>query len=102
LTSWPRAGTKEGVGNHVAWALFHTEHAPPCTSRETDTAWPDQPLRREYTAANYKKDKLYLPVARAVHSILQRGQVVTPIDVLIEMQRVTNEQVEDWRFGRIP
>jgi len=37
-----------------------------------------------------------------VHSILQRGQVVTPIDVLIEMQRVTNEQVEDWRFGRIP
>jgi hypothetical protein len=48
------------------------------------------------------KDQLYPVVARAVTEILQTSNVVTPVDVLLKMQRITKQQYEDWRFGRIP
>ena len=54
------------------------------------------------TAANYRKDKLYSAVARAVTEILKTEAVVTPVGVLLRMQRITGQQYEDWRFGRIP
>lgn len=31
----------------------------------------------------------------------RRGDYVAPVDVLLQMQRITKQQVEDWRFGRI-
>ena len=34
--------------------------------------------------------------------LLSRGKVLTPIDVLIEMQLLTPKHVEDWRKGRSP
>jgi hypothetical protein len=57
---------------------------------------------KKITPSNYKKDKLYGPVARAVHEIMQADQVVTPIDVLMRLQRLSRKDYEDWRFARIP
>ena len=54
------------------------------------------------TTANYKKDKLYPAVVRAMTEILKEGTVLAPLEVLLRMQRITKKQVEDWRFRRIP
>jgi hypothetical protein len=57
---------------------------------------------KKINASNYQKDKLYPAIARTVASILQTSNVVAPVEVLLRLQRITNEQYEDWRFGRIP
>lgn len=57
---------------------------------------------KKVTANNYKKDKLYPTVARCVEEMLQTGNVIAPVDVLIRLLRITKQQYEDWRFGRIP
>jgi len=49
-----------------------------------------------------KSDTMFPRIQRAVTDILASGKVVTPIDVLIRMQLLKPDQVEDWRFGRIP
>lgn len=54
------------------------------------------------TVGGYKKDKYYPAVTQAVRAILQKADVVTPIDVFLEMGNLTKSNVEDWRFGRIP
>jgi hypothetical protein len=51
---------------------------------------------------NYRDDKYYPRVVRAVQSILAKGDVVTPIDVFVHMDLLRKEDVESWRFGRIP
>ena len=51
---------------------------------------------------NYKKDKYYPRVVRAVTAILKTGDVVTPVDVFIGMGLLTKEDLEAWRMGRIP
>jgi hypothetical protein len=50
----------------------------------------------------YRHDPLYARIACATDEILQRGRVVTPVDVLIAMDLLTRAHVEDWRRGRIP
>ena len=50
---------------------------------------------KKITATNYKKDKLYPVVARAVAEILYRGRVVAPVDVLLQMERITKQPIED-------
>jgi hypothetical protein len=57
---------------------------------------------KKVNASNYRKDTLFPGVVRAVTEILKKGNVVTPIDVLLQTRRITPKQVEDWRFGRIP
>jgi hypothetical protein len=57
---------------------------------------------KKLTAANYTKDKLYAPVARAVTEVLARNKYVAPVDVLLQLGRITKQHYEDWRFGRIP
>ena len=57
---------------------------------------------KKLTAANYKKDRLYPAVARAVAEVLKTNGVVSAVDVLLRMQRLTRQQVEDWRLGRVP
>lgn len=57
---------------------------------------------KKLTAANFSKDSLYPSVTRAVHEVLERNGYVAPVDVLLQMQRITKQQYEDWRFGRIP
>lgn len=50
----------------------------------------------------YQKDKLYPVVVRCVNELLQSSNVIAPVDVLLHLQRITKQQYEDWRFGRIP
>ncbi len=59
-------------------------------------------LMKSVTATNYQKDKLYPAVERAVAEILKTTNVVTPLELLLRLQRITKAQCEDWRFGRIP
>lgn len=57
---------------------------------------------RRTTKDNYKKDPHYPRVVQAVTAILGRGDVVTPVDLFVEMGLLENKSVEDWRFGRVP
>ena len=57
---------------------------------------------KRVTSQNYKKDKYYLRVVRAVSAILKTGDVVTPVDVFMVMGLLTKEDLEAWRMGRIP
>ena len=57
---------------------------------------------KKVTAENYQKDKYYPRVVRAVQSILAKGDVVTAIDVFVQIDLLRKEDVESWRFGRIP
>ena len=57
---------------------------------------------KSITAANYRKHQFYPAIARAVQAILKTNTVVTPVEVLLRLQRITKQQHEDWRFGRIP
>jgi hypothetical protein len=57
---------------------------------------------KKATVANYRDDKYYPRVVRAVEAILAAGDVVTPIDVFVQMELLSKADVEEWRFGRIP
>jgi hypothetical protein len=57
---------------------------------------------KKVTSSNYKKDKYYKSVTRAVHEILEKSTVVAPIDVFIDIGNLTKEKYEDWRFARVP
>jgi hypothetical protein len=50
----------------------------------------------------YREDPLYPRIARGTAAILQRGKVVAPVDVLVEMGLLTPKSLEDWRRGRVP
>jgi len=52
--------------------------------------------------SNYQKDKHYPAIARTVAMILETNNVVMPVELLIRLQRISKQQYEDWRFGRIP
>jgi hypothetical protein len=54
------------------------------------------------TVDNYREDKYYPKVVRAVEAILAKGDVVTPIDVFVHMDLLRKTDVESWRFGRVP
>ena len=54
------------------------------------------------TVDNYREDKYYPRVVRAVAKILSRSNVVAPVDVLMEMGNLTKQNVEAWRHGKVP
>ena len=54
------------------------------------------------TVKDYRSDQFYSRIVLAVSAILATGNVVAPIDVLVGMELLKPEDVEDWRFGRIP
>lgn len=41
-------------------------------------------------------------MARAVDGLLERENVVAPVDVLVGIGILTRERLEDWRRGRVP
>lgn len=57
---------------------------------------------KHISQSNFQKDQLYPVIVRAVEELLKKNSGVSPLDVLLHTQRVTKQQVEDWRFGRIP
>jgi hypothetical protein len=66
--------------------------------RNTDAAWSPRPL---VTVANFREDRLFPQIERAVAAILQRGEMVAPVDVLVEMDLLAPEHLDDWRRGRV-
>ena len=50
----------------------------------------------------FQADPLYPLIERAVATILEKGKVVAPVDVLVGMGLLTREHLEDWRRGRVP
>lgn len=56
---------------------------------------------KKITVANYKQDKNYEKVVWAMAAVLERQESVSPIDVMLQLQRLTPKQIEDWRFARI-
>jgi hypothetical protein len=57
---------------------------------------------KRITVSNYTGDKYYPRVVRAVDAVLGRGDVVSPIDVFVEMGLLDPAAVRDWRSGRVP
>jgi hypothetical protein len=57
---------------------------------------------KEVTLSNYRKDTYYPRVVRAVAAVLSRSDVVTPVDVLLEMGNLTPNDHEAWRKGSVP
>ena len=57
---------------------------------------------RRPSVTTYRDDPLYPRITRAVEGVLRRGNVVAPVDVLIEMELLTRERLEEWRHGRVP
>ena len=53
------------------------------------------------TVSNYRKDKYYPRVVRAVATILSHSDVIAPVDVMIEMGNLSKKNHEDWRRGRV-
>ena len=57
---------------------------------------------RSITPENHRSDSLFPRIERAVLSILASSKVVAPVDVLVGMGALRAEDLEAWRFGRIP
>ena len=55
----------------------------------------------DITINSYKKDTYYPRVVRAVASILARSNVLSPVEVLMEMGNLTKKNVEAWRAGQV-
>jgi len=67
--------------------------------RNVDAVGPPRPV---VTIASYREDRLFPRIERAVAAILQRGKVVAPVDVLVEMDLLAPEHLDDWRRGKVP
>jgi hypothetical protein len=57
---------------------------------------------RPVTHATFRSDPLFPRIEHVVGTILEKGKVVTPIDVLVGMQLLKPEDLEQWRRGRVP
>ena len=56
----------------------------------------------QISIANFREDRLFPRIERAAAAILQRGKVVAPVDVLVEMDLLKPEHLDGWRRGRAP
>jgi len=52
----------------------------------------DLQAMKKITLDNYRKDKYYLRIVRAVETLLSRGDVVAPVEVLIDMKTAIAEE----------
>lgn len=57
---------------------------------------------KKISDSNYREDKYYPRIVRAVEAILATGQVVAPVDVFLHMDLLSASDLEAWRFGRVP
>ena len=52
------------------------------------------------TVNNYKDDKYYPRVVKAVNELLVYNTVMSPVEVLIKMGNLSKKNYELWRKGR--
>jgi hypothetical protein len=57
---------------------------------------------RPVTHSTFRSDPLFPRIEYVVGTILEKGKVVTPIDVLVGMQLLKPDDLEQWRCGRVP
>jgi hypothetical protein len=58
--------------------------------------------RLKLSVDTYCNDSLYPRIIHSVAAILQSGNVVAPVDVLVGMGLLTVERLDDWRRGQVP
>lgn len=63
---------------------------------------PGRPASGAVLKDTFRDDPMYSSIVRAVAAILAAGNVVTPVDVLIRMGWLAPDDLEAWRFGRVP
>jgi hypothetical protein len=56
---------------------------------------------QKVTVRTYKKDTLYPKVVRATARILKRSDVITPVEILIEMGNLESKGYEAWYCGQV-
>lgn len=54
------------------------------------------------TLDTYKEDKYYPRVVRAIARILEKSDVVAPVNVLMEMGNLSKQNHDAWRRGQTP
>lgn len=57
---------------------------------------------RRITAGNYRTDKYYPRVVRAAAALLDRSDVIAPLDLFVEMGLLGADAVARWRAGHLP
>lgn len=81
--------------------MVRRECGVPATSKRAEGKAPKRGAAA-ITPENYRADPLFPRVERAVLAILATNKVVAPVDVLVDMGVLRAEDLEAWRFGRIP
>lgn len=57
---------------------------------------------KKISLGNYRTDKYYARIVRAVERILAKGEIVTPIDVFVGLGLLDEEAIRAWRRGQTP
>ena len=57
---------------------------------------------KKITLENYTTDNHYPKIVKAVESALQSESFVSPVKVFIAMGLLEQQDVEEWRRGRVP
>jgi len=57
---------------------------------------------KKITVNSYRQDKYYPSVVRAFAGLLSRSDVISPVEVLLEMGRLSRKDHEAWRRGQVP
>lgn len=57
---------------------------------------------KKITLQNYREDRYYPGIVRAVEAILTKTPVVAPVDVFVQLGLLQPADLEAWRFGRVP
>jgi hypothetical protein len=56
---------------------------------------------KKVTVRTYKKDTLYPKVVRATARILKRSDVISPVEILIQMGNLEPKAYEAWYCGKV-
>jgi hypothetical protein len=61
-----------------------------------------RPAPARVSVNSYRNDPMCSSIARAVAAILAGDKVVSPVDVIVRMGWLSTDDLEAWRFGRVP
>ena len=59
-------------------------------------------LGKRVSVDGFRGDPMFPRIERVVADLLAKGNVVTPVDVLIGMGLLRPDHLNDWRCGRVP
>ena len=62
----------------------------------------NESILKKVSVNTYRKDKYYSSVAKATTKVLTRDDVLCPVNILMEMARLSKNNYEAWRKGQVP